>query len=252
MTASSEALQAMLAEATRTARYREDNMEAILKDQDEQGRSKTQLADYRKQLEHRCQLMKDIVDMLQTAVHAAREMGDDSEWVSYQGEVMLANWSDTAAAGRQVVFWLEEGADADTEHPFKQYTRRLRGHAGTRFQAVLVEIDDEGQPVPRGTMEEQHPRATPRLKGGAISKNAGILCKDADFQRYLSEIAKVAAEDERVTVDETIAAEYMRTMCEIESRADLDHNRNAQLAYENKVVSPFYRWLEFNEGGHSA
>jgi hypothetical protein len=243
----------MLAEATQTARERENSIDKVLATQQSRGATAEQLADYRDQLEERAGQMKNIVDFLHTAVHAHQEMGDEpAAMIAYQGEMMLANWSETASAGRQVVFWLEEGADAETEHPFKFFTRRIRGHAGTRFQAVLVEIDDEGQPVPRGTGVRLDPPAEskPKLKGGAVSKNAGMLCKDEAFHRYLTELANSNLTDDQtfVEVKEDGAADYVRRICGVESRAELDHSRKAQLAYENKVCNPFYRWLEFDGG----
>lgn len=189
--------------------------------------------------------MQRIVQVLTLASETVHQQQTE-DLISYQGEVMLANWSETAAAGRKVEFWLPEGADAPDEHPFKHYSRRVRGSAGTLFQMVLVEIDSEGEPMPRVTHEKRP--SVPRiaqgghLVGGPISKHAGMLCKDSDFHQWLYQIG---AWDEPIADPheaEAAAAEWVRKECGVESRRLLDHEREAQLNYENKVAGPFARF----------
>ena len=186
--------------------------------------------------------MEEITSVLEIGMLSARQVGSGADLVSYQGEVMLSNWSETAAAGRKVEFWLPEGADAPDEHPFKYYSRRLRGSPGAMFQMVLVEIDDEGEAVPR-----EHNQIKPRLSqggelvGGAIAQHAGRLCRDSDFHRYLNLDGSEAECAEQ-------AAKYVRDTAGVDSRKMRDHDRDAQVTYEAKVVTPFNQWLE-RDGG---
>lgn len=240
-------LQQMLGEARRTLSERKQGWETVLGHMREKGHSEDEVAAKEEEFHDRIKLMDRICHVLELAVMSSNEHAGDL--ISYQGEAMLSNWSETAAAGRKVEFWLPEGADAPDEHPFKYYTRRLRGSPGTRFQMVLVEIGDDDQPLPRGTGESK-PRLTQggELVGGAIAKHAGRLCKDQDFHEYLKLNAMKDIGWNGDVVVEHIATEYVRQTCGIESRKELDHSREAQLAYENKVVRPFNQWLE-NQGG---
>ncbi len=185
--------------------------------------------------------MEQIVAVLEDAAQGAEQ--SDSTLVSWQGEVMLSNWSETASAGRKVEFWLPEGEGESTaEHPFKLYTRRHRGTPGTIFLMQLIEIGDDGQVVPRG--HQQIARTTPEapsdLPGGRLSQNAGRLCKDSDFHAYLKHHGIPMTTGD----PEATAADYVRQTCDITSRRLLDHSREAQLAYENRVVEPFIAWIE--------
>lgn len=233
-----EGLKQLLAEARQTLAEREAHYPQLV----ETGRLTLE------EIERRLQAMRGIVLLINDAIAKAEKPGThDTEGIDvcFASEVMLSNWSDTAAAGRKVEFWLPEDADAPDEHPFKHYSRRLRGAAGTRFQMVLVEIDEEGEPIPR-----VQPQAAPRLAqggelvGGPVSKNAGMLCKDGYFHDWLYETG-VINETERADPKacEALATEWVRKTCGVESRRMLDHDRNAQLAYENRVLHPYNLWL---------
>jgi hypothetical protein len=224
-------LQVMLAEARRTLSERRTGYETLV------GKNKMEPT----VAQERIMAMEQICKVVEMNMLTARNMGSGADLVSYTGEVMLSNWSETAAAGRKVEFWLPEGADAPAEHPFKYYSRRLRGSPGAIFQMVLVEVNDEGEAVPRGG-NELKPGVTAGgvLIGGAISQHAGRLSRDSDFHEYLGYLEH----DDPVEQ----AAKYIRGICAIDTRKLLDHDREAQLAYENKVVSPFNQWLAA-EGG---
>lgn len=239
-------LQKFLGEARRTLSERKAGWERVLEHMADQGAEKNAIKLKEQEFQERIQDMAGICDVLEMTVMSANEVGSGAHLISYQGEAMLSNWSETAAAGRKVEFWLPEGADAPDEHPFKYYTRRLRGSPGTRFQMVLVEIDDDDKPLPRGTGEAK-PRLTQggELVGGAIAKHAGRLCKDSDFHEYMMGLDY---DGEPPEVNEEAATTYVREICGVRSRRELDHDRDAQVRYENRVVRPFNHWLE-SQGG---
>jgi hypothetical protein len=242
-------IQKMLGEARRTLSERKAGWEKVLAHMAEQGIEQQAIDVKEEEFHERIKDMAAICDLLEMAVMSASEVGSGAQLISYQGEAMLSNWSETAAAGRKVEFWLPEGADAPDEHPFKYYTRRLRGSPGTRFQMVLVEIDDDDRPLPRGSGESK-PRLTQNgeLVGGALAKHAGRLCRDSDFHEYLKLNGMKEIGLNGDTVAEHIATEYVRQTCNIESRKELDHNREAELAYQNKIVRPFNHWIEGQPG----
>jgi hypothetical protein len=205
-----------------------------------------------KEAQRRTDSMRDILGVLEMAAASQDpKTGPAADLISYQGEVMLSNWSETAAAGRKVEFWLPETADDAPEHPFKHYSRRIRGAAGTIFQMVLVEVDDAGEPIPKAHHESKPKLAQGgELVGGAISKHAGRLAKDAEFWEFLVDTHRIPDDSDADAHErEAVAAEYIRTTAGVESRRFLDHSRDAQLAYENRVLHPYHEWEQQKYGG---
>ncbi|WYX08203.1 hypothetical protein WJ978_19770 [Achromobacter xylosoxidans] len=64
--------------------------------------------------------------------------------VAFQGEVMLAGWSQTHNGGAKVTFWLQDDTDLEA---FKAMTVAKGKTAGQRLALVAVEIGDDEQPV---------------------------------------------------------------------------------------------------------
>lgn len=84
---------------------------------------------------------------------------------------------------------------------------------GKIYGGQLMLIDpDLGDPT---TPEPEHP-----IKGGSVSRDAALLCKDHRFQRY-------AALHTGHEVSETAAIHYLKNQCGIQSRKELDHDQNA-------------------------
>src|SRR5690554_2878297 len=101
---------------------------------------------------------------------------------TFQGEVMLAGWSETHNGGAKVTFWLQ---DADDLAAFKAMTVAKGKTAGQRLALVAVEIGDDEQPVQRHE----------KPKGGELARLAGQLCQSAQFQGWCEvESAEAAAE----------------------------------------------------------
>ena len=75
-------------------------------------------------------------------------------------------------------------------------------------------------------------------KGGALCKLAALWCKDEDFQQWLSTLHKgeVFAEED--------AAIWVRLECEVESRAQLDHDAAAANLFQERVRLPYMAWLK--------
>ncbi|MDQ2150078.1 hypothetical protein RBI22_15270 [Alcaligenaceae bacterium C4P045] len=80
-------------------------------------------------------------------------------------------------------------------------------------------------------------QTTTHLKGGKLARLAGQLCRKPDFLAF----CRANSSDD--------AAEFIRRTCDIESRAELDHNPKAAALFHQHVRQPFaYR----NEGGSHA
>ncbi|WP_186260029.1 hypothetical protein [Burkholderia gladioli] len=70
---------------------------------------------------------------------------------------------------------------------------------------------------------------------------AGMLPRDATFRAYLCDLAGV----DDVTPDN--AAEYVRTICEVESRRELATDPDAARRFETLVRRPFVAWRRQQE-----
>jgi hypothetical protein len=137
----------------------------------------------------------------------------NQEMVAFQGEVMLLGWADSSTRGRTVTFLLDEDADA---HPFKDFTIKSGKRSGQRFMCVLVEINEDEQPV----KQEQR-----------NSQLAYLWCNDAEFLFWSK--AK----------DSSDARERMLKACKVNSRGQLDTG-DAAVAFESLIKQPFLRWRQ--------
>lgn len=133
---------------------------------------------------------------------------------SFQGEVMLAGWSESHNGGAKVTFWLQDPADLDA---FKRMTAAKGRVAGQRLALVAVEIGDDEQPV--------QPRTSARI--GPLALLAVQLCKNPEFQNFIEVESEVAA------------AEHIKAECQIESRAELDTDPDAAKLFHSKFRVPF-------------
>ena len=141
---------------------------------------------------------------------------------TFSGEIQLAGWSDSHTGGPKVTFWLQSGDDLEV---FKGLTARKGNTAGHRFMAVLVEIGDDEQPV----QEPEKP------KGGPLSKEAALLCQNVAFRHWLSDCGHLA-------VDEATAAASIRSICDVESRAEFDTYKPVGDRFIRKIRIPFFLW----------
>jgi len=100
---------------------------------------------------------------------------------------------------------------------------------GTRFQAALVEINDNEMPVeqPKGKLDwrEVQPAA-----------QAGIRCAEPRFWQYLCEEQGF---DQPTNKDE--AANAVRLMCHIKSRSELSTNHKARVLW-NQLDAAYREW----------
>lgn len=65
------------------------------------------------------------------------------------------------------------------------------------------------------------------MKGGPLARLAGQLCQRHDFQQFC----------QTSTADG--AAEFVRAICQVQSRAELDHNPEAARRFHEQVRQPF-------------
>ncbi len=86
-------------------------------------------------------------------------------------------------------------------------------------------------------------------KGGRLARAAAMLCQDERFRLYLDRRCRarfgLQVADGTHTADD--AKDWLLRWCEIQSRAELDHNRQAagRFNYVRKVYGQYLR----NQGG---
>lgn len=166
------------------------------------------------------------------------------EQTFFRGEMMLAGGGNPLGQGMWVKFWLDEDASS---HPFAGCSGRRGDEPGDMFMAAFVELDDDDRPInqqKRGRVE-RHGKG-----GGALARWAAIQCTSSMFLQYLSE--NVTLPDGNTRPVEwwqrpDYVARWMRWMCQIESRADLDNNPEAANVFHNKIRRPYSEWRNVSE-----
>ncbi len=90
-----------------------------------------------------------------------------------------------------------------------------------------------------GTYVEQ--QATPeKPKGGELARLAGIWCNEPKFWRWIR-IADGADVD-----NDMQAAAWLREVCEVESRAELDNEDRAAMRFQELIRLPYMDYLRAN------
>ncbi|WLW59848.1 hypothetical protein RA224_21775 [Achromobacter aegrifaciens] len=155
--------------------------------------------------------------------------------VAFQGEVMLAGWSQTHNGGAKVTFWL---SDEDDLAAFKAMTVAKGKTAGQRLALVAVEIGDDERPVvstereASGIVSQESANSADKVKGDKLSWLAIRLCRNSDFLEWIG------------MESEEVAADHIRSVCEIGSRSDLDHDVAAAYRFHEQIRKPFREWME--------
>ena len=75
-------------------------------------------------------------------------------------------------------------------------------------------------------------------KGGALARLAGQLCNDPEFWEFLTRQFSLTVQ----CGDNETAAEIVREVCEVESRADLDWHTDAAQRFHEKIRGPWIKW----------
>ena len=82
--------------------------------------------------------------------------------------------------------------------------------------------------------------ATDKPKGGALSKLAGRWCQDPEFWVWINGVAEMTWP----IVSAGHAAEFVRDMCGIDSRSELDHDEVAAEKFHRLIRGPFSKYTQ--------
>ena len=141
-----------------------------------------------------------------------------------------------------------------TVHPNDMPMPVMTAAMGTRYQCVLVEVDENEQPK-GGDATEQTQRldkapdpAPPPDRARTWNRlspaqQAGILCSDPAFQKFMGEVGP-----ERIygvlpcsTLNENETAEYVRLWCSVDSRKSLNGNSASSRDWA-ELVARYRAW----------
>lgn len=85
-----------------------------------------------------------------------------------------------------------------------------------------------------------------RPKGGPLARLAGQMCQNPDF---LDWFARHLFGSDGKKLGATEAANIMRAICRVSTRAELDHNKPAAERFHNEIRKP---WVEYQRHGKPA
>lgn len=149
---------------------------------------------------------------------------------TFSGEMQLAGWSESHTGGCKVTFWLQSPDDLQA---FRALTVRKGNTAGQRFMAALVEIGDDEQPVP--------PQEPEKPKGGSLAKLAGMWCNEPEFMKWANSTTHAGIFWHLQDAEEV--ADFVRELCGIQSRAELDSNPDAAERFHEMIRGPYQKHL---------
>ena len=167
-----------------------------------------------------------------TPEKAVAQLAELAPYLTFYSEVQLADFGETAASGANIKFRIPDPLELEV---FRGRNRVTKNKQGARYMLLLVELQDDDSLVDQDKakrLEDAHLQ-----KGGALSKNAGMLCRNPEFIDYLQNRV-----DHSRVWNELSAKNYIYTTCGITSRAQLDHSRGAAQKYQSFVLSPFNQY----------
>lgn len=154
-------------------------------------------------------------------------------------DLKFLRWTVSSANGAVVTF------EMDDYHEWRRLRDGPAIDAGyelesmDRVEMMLIELDHESKPINVGQKAKLEQMAAKRKwpKGGSQSKRAARLCQEKDFIAW----ATPKLDTDQADPDGWEIAHWMRKECDIDSRAQLDHDPAALIRFEEKVMKPFLR-----------
>jgi hypothetical protein len=151
-------------------------------------------------------------------------------------DLMLLNWSETANGGAKVVFQLADSLDLDQ---FKALTLAKGKRAGQLFAAALALIEEPSDP--------KWQKKGPQPRCALVCQ----WCQTDKFRAWLSmAFPEIAANVSVNDTGEEWAAQVVRTVLGITSRADIDGNPSNETNFDRLLREPYREYLIGEVGTH--
>lgn len=152
-------------------------------------------------------------------------------------ELKFIRWSITSSNGAVITFEMDDKEEWQRMRDGPALDAGYETHQLNMLEFLLIELDQEGKPVNVEQKAKIERMALKRKwpKGGAQSKRAARLCQDDDFREW------VVTKDASVKGDPASLGEWMRKVCDLDTRAQLDHDPAALERFEQLIARPFLR-----------
>lgn len=111
-------------------------------------------------------------------------------------------------------------------HPDDLPEPLMRDFVGARYQVVMVRLNGEDKPMQRDTEYQRD-----------AVREAGILCRDKGFAKFLLETGQIFEETEATVID------WLKEELGIQSRAELKDNINAA-KHLRTIKEEFQQWKQ--------
>lgn len=159
--------------------------------------------------------------------------------IAFEDQIILVNskWTDTRGNTSEFMFPVtDEGG-----HPMRNFEK------GARFHVVMIEIQDDEEPIDQKTKKKLHEELKRKNIGGKQSNDCGMMCRTRDFHRYLVATGEIMKHWDETTRNK-MARQYVIDKLRIKSRAEIDHSKENIAAYHNLICKPFYDWAREHPG----
>lgn len=165
----------------------------------------------------------------------------------YVGEVMLAGGGNPLQSGMWVKFWFD---DDSTQHPFDGCTPRSADSPGDLFDAAFVEIDSDDSLIDEAKRERAE-RFAQGVQSHTLARYAAMLGTNELFLQWMSETVTFDQGQSTRTVEwwktDDHVARWIRWVCKVESRSDLDRNHEAAQLFHQKIREPYNKWRHMHD-----
>lgn len=143
---------------------------------------------------------------------------------SWQGEVQFRRYSDTSTQGQQLVFAVHGREELES----------FIGKEGKRFMAVLVEIGDDEQAV--------QPIAKPKEREhlGDFCYRAVMMANSIEFRHWAH--GQTHGAHTYSVENEREAGFFIRSLCEVDSRKELDTDLGAADRFRRRILGPWQKY----------
>jgi len=174
-----------------------------------------------------------------TGLYRALTRRGEGEWYG-PVDLRFLRWTMSSMNGTVVTFEMDDPYEWRKMRDAPALDDGTQLEIMPKTEVMLIELDSEGKPlnVAQKAKVEKMALRHKWPKGGPQSIRAARLCNHTDFLGWLSQRGIIQGD---VTPAEV--AEWMRKECEIDSRAQLDHDPAALERFEDRVSRPFLRSL---------
>lgn len=160
-------------------------------------------------------------------------------------DLRFLRWTVSSANGAVITFEMTDYDEWRGMRDGPAIDAGYEDHQINKVEVMFIELDEEGKPVNVEQKAKLEKMAAKRKwpKGGPQSKRAARLCQDEEFVRWvLVRQSKAGNPPPCNNPPPSEIAEWMRGMCDIDTRAQLDHDEAALIRFEENVMKPFLRY----------